>query len=237
MYTVEGGRHLPERELDHLPGYAGSKPVRIGNGAVDQRQTDVLGEVMCALSMARHHGLDETRDSWSLQRTLVNELARELAAAGPRPVGDPRPAAPLHAQPGDGLGGVRPGDRGRRGARPRRSGRRLATASATRCAPRSWSAGTTPSGTPSPSTTTTERGRRLAAGAAARAVHRRRRPEDEGHHRGGRAGPDARRPADALPHLDRGRRSRGRRAPVPGLLVLARLGVRPRRADGRGHAR
>ncbi|MET0840350.1 MAG: glycoside hydrolase family 15 protein [Marmoricola sp.] len=75
MYTVDGGRHLPERELHHLPGYAGSKPVRIGNGAVDQRQTDVLGEVMCALSMARHHGLAETRDSWGLQRTLVNELA------------------------------------------------------------------------------------------------------------------------------------------------------------------
>jgi GH15 family glucan-1,4-alpha-glucosidase len=76
MYTVEGGRHLPERELDHLQGYAGSRPVRIGNGAVDQRQTDVLGEVMCALSMARNHGVTESRDSWSLQRTLVNELAR-----------------------------------------------------------------------------------------------------------------------------------------------------------------
>src|SRR5436190_3870110 len=41
MYTVEGGRHLPERELDHLAGYAGSRPVRIGNAAVEQRQTDV----------------------------------------------------------------------------------------------------------------------------------------------------------------------------------------------------
>ena len=75
MYTVDGGRHLPERELPHLPGYAGSKPVRIGNGAVDQRQTDVLGEVMMALSSARDHGVTETRDSWSLQRTLVNQLA------------------------------------------------------------------------------------------------------------------------------------------------------------------
>ncbi len=75
MYTVEGGRHLPERELDHLAGYADSRPVRIGNGAVKQRQSDVLGEVMCALSMARNHGVTETRDSWSLQRTLVNELA------------------------------------------------------------------------------------------------------------------------------------------------------------------
>jgi GH15 family glucan-1,4-alpha-glucosidase len=74
MYTVEGGRHLPERELDHLAGYADSRPVRIGNAAVEQRQTDVLGEVMCALSMARNHGVKETRDSWSLQRTLVNQL-------------------------------------------------------------------------------------------------------------------------------------------------------------------
>ena len=75
MYTVEGGRRLPEIELEHLAGYAGSRPVRIGNGAVTQRQTDVLGEVMSALSMARDHGLHETHDSWSLQRTLVNGLA------------------------------------------------------------------------------------------------------------------------------------------------------------------
>ena len=75
MYTVEGGRHLPERELDHLAGYAGSRPVRIGNGAVKQRQTDVLGEVMSALAMARNNGVTETRDTWSLQRTLVSQLA------------------------------------------------------------------------------------------------------------------------------------------------------------------
>jgi GH15 family glucan-1,4-alpha-glucosidase len=75
MYTFDGGRHLPERELEHLAGYEGSRPVRIGNGAVEQRQTDVLGEVMLALHKARAAGLKETRDSWSLQRTLVNELA------------------------------------------------------------------------------------------------------------------------------------------------------------------
>jgi GH15 family glucan-1,4-alpha-glucosidase len=75
MYTVDGGRHLPERTLDHLAGYAGSRPVRIGNAAVEQRQTDVVGEVICALAAARDSGLAETEDSWSLQRTLVNELA------------------------------------------------------------------------------------------------------------------------------------------------------------------
>src|SRR4029079_11960267 len=81
MYTVEGSRHLPEHELDHLAGYAGSRPVRIGNGAVEQRQSDVLGEVMAALSLARDHGVRETRDSWSLQRTLVNHLAKDWQQA------------------------------------------------------------------------------------------------------------------------------------------------------------
>ena len=126
MYTVEGGRHLPERELDHLAGYAGSRPVRIGNGAVKQRQTDVLGEVMCALAMARNNGVSETRDSWSLQRTLVDAARRELAGARQRPVGGPRAAAAVHAQPGDGLGRLRPRDRGRREARARGSRGRVA---------------------------------------------------------------------------------------------------------------
>ncbi len=75
MYAVDGARDLPERELDHLPGYAGSRPVRIGNGAVCQRQTDVLGEVMAAMELARRAGLEESRDSWALQRALVDELA------------------------------------------------------------------------------------------------------------------------------------------------------------------
>jgi GH15 family glucan-1,4-alpha-glucosidase len=75
MYSVDGGRDLPERELGHLPGYADSRPVRIGNGAVSQRQNDVLGEVMIALELARQAGLDETRNSWALQRALVEELA------------------------------------------------------------------------------------------------------------------------------------------------------------------
>ncbi|HJR39382.1 MAG TPA: glycoside hydrolase family 15 protein [Nocardioidaceae bacterium] len=75
MYAVDGGRDLPERELEHLGGYAESRPVRIGNGAVDQRQTDVLGEVMISLEMARERGLHESADSWSLQRSLVNNLA------------------------------------------------------------------------------------------------------------------------------------------------------------------
>jgi GH15 family glucan-1,4-alpha-glucosidase len=46
MYTVDGGEDLAETVLDHLDGYQGSKPVRIGNSAVGQRQIDVYGELM-----------------------------------------------------------------------------------------------------------------------------------------------------------------------------------------------
>lgn len=76
MYAIDGGRDLPERELVHLPGYADSRPVRVGNAAVDQRQTDVLGEVMIALESARARGLAELPRSWAVQRALVNDLAR-----------------------------------------------------------------------------------------------------------------------------------------------------------------
>ena len=75
MYTIDGGRELPERELGHLPGYANSRPVRIGNGAVDQKQTDVLGEVMIAFESARELGGYESEQSWSIQAALVDQLA------------------------------------------------------------------------------------------------------------------------------------------------------------------
>jgi GH15 family glucan-1,4-alpha-glucosidase len=75
MYTVDGARHLPELDLDDLPGYAGSLPVRIGNGAVDQQQTDVIGEVMLALEAARESTLGQTEDAWNLQQVLIDHLA------------------------------------------------------------------------------------------------------------------------------------------------------------------
>jgi len=71
MYGLAGERSLPERELDQLPGYEGSRPVRIGNGAVGQYQADVLGEVMVALENARRAGIAEDEFSWPLQRVLL----------------------------------------------------------------------------------------------------------------------------------------------------------------------
>ena len=76
MYGIAGERDLPEREITSLPGYEGARPVRIGNGAVDQYQADVIGEVMVALEAARRAGVEETTFSWALQRTLLDQLVQ-----------------------------------------------------------------------------------------------------------------------------------------------------------------
>jgi GH15 family glucan-1,4-alpha-glucosidase len=76
MYTIDGSRQLTERTIDHLAGYAGSTPVRVGNGAVEQRQSDVLGEVMIALDEARSRGLELSGQAWSMQRALVDNLGK-----------------------------------------------------------------------------------------------------------------------------------------------------------------
>jgi GH15 family glucan-1,4-alpha-glucosidase len=74
LYGVGGQRRIMESELDWLPGYAGSRPVRIGNAAHEQFQLDVYGELMDALHQARAHGLDPDDNAWSLQRNLMDFL-------------------------------------------------------------------------------------------------------------------------------------------------------------------
>jgi GH15 family glucan-1,4-alpha-glucosidase len=76
MYGVAGERRLPEQELAWLPGYEGSKPVRIGNLAASQRQLDIFGEVMDALYQARVAGLVPTKASWALELSLQEHLAQ-----------------------------------------------------------------------------------------------------------------------------------------------------------------
>jgi GH15 family glucan-1,4-alpha-glucosidase len=74
LYGTAGERTVPEFELDHLPGYEGSRPVRVGNAASRQFQLDVYGEVINALGRARvsRSGVRSGGlDAWSLQRKLL----------------------------------------------------------------------------------------------------------------------------------------------------------------------
>jgi GH15 family glucan-1,4-alpha-glucosidase len=74
LYGLHGERRIDERVLEWLPGFANSRPVRIGNAAVGQRQLDVYGEVIDTLYQAREAGLSESTTAWSLQRALLEWL-------------------------------------------------------------------------------------------------------------------------------------------------------------------
>jgi GH15 family glucan-1,4-alpha-glucosidase len=74
MYGVAGERRLSELELGWLPGYEGSAPVRIGNGAALQYQLDVYGELMDSLHQARRAGIPSHPTAWHVQRVLLDFL-------------------------------------------------------------------------------------------------------------------------------------------------------------------
>lgn len=87
MYTIDGGREIPERELDNLDGYCQSRPVRIGNAAARQKQLDIYGEVVMAAYVHYHRpeGHDRAplsgstgpdQKSWAVIRAMVNDAAR-----------------------------------------------------------------------------------------------------------------------------------------------------------------
>jgi GH15 family glucan-1,4-alpha-glucosidase len=74
LYGPAGERRLDERELTWLPGYEGSRPVRVGNAAQTQLQLDVYGEVMDGMHQARRHGIGPGPPAWQLQRVLMEFL-------------------------------------------------------------------------------------------------------------------------------------------------------------------
>jgi GH15 family glucan-1,4-alpha-glucosidase len=72
MFTIRGETDIPERELTHLDGYRGSKPVRIGNGAAFHQQFDIYGELMDAIYLYNKYGKPIHWDLWCTVREMLD---------------------------------------------------------------------------------------------------------------------------------------------------------------------
>ena len=77
MYAIDGGRELPERTLDHLSGYEGARPVRIGNDAYRQRQHDAWGVLLDSVYLHVRSREHLTERVWSM---LSRQVECALAA-------------------------------------------------------------------------------------------------------------------------------------------------------------
>ncbi|MFD8544880.1 glycoside hydrolase family 15 protein [Streptomyces sp. NPDC059649] len=82
MYKVDGSSDLDEQVLDHWEGYAGSAPVRIGNGAATQLQLDIYGEACDSIYFAHRHGIQLGHRGWNALLTNLAWLADHWDQAG-----------------------------------------------------------------------------------------------------------------------------------------------------------
>ncbi|KAH9919187.1 glycoside hydrolase family 15 protein [Epithele typhae] len=71
MYTIHGEKDFPEEELSHLDGHKGSKPVRIGNGAIDHVQLDIYGELLDCVYLSQKYGRPIGYDTWSVVFSIL----------------------------------------------------------------------------------------------------------------------------------------------------------------------
>ena len=71
LYGLHGDSDLTERELDHLAGYRDSRPVRIGNGAAEQKQLDIYGELLLAVDEMVRHGRELAPDEWEVITGII----------------------------------------------------------------------------------------------------------------------------------------------------------------------
>ena len=74
MYGIDGRHELDEERLDHLKGYMGSRPVRIGNAAYRQHQLDIYGELRDAVYLFNKYGMPISYELWMYLRQLVDWL-------------------------------------------------------------------------------------------------------------------------------------------------------------------
>ncbi len=119
MYGIDGRRDLTETFREDLSGYAGASPVRIGNGAFDQRQNDVFGAVLD--SILKHTSAQPAPTPAPVaDRAGAGRVRHQrLAPARPGHLGGARQAAALRVLEADVLGGH--GSRGQAGPHPRQS--------------------------------------------------------------------------------------------------------------------
>ena len=81
MYGIDGRHRLDESILDHFAGYRGSRPVRIGNGAYDQLQLDIHGELMDAVYLYDKYGETISHDMWRNLSRLIDWVCRNWQVA------------------------------------------------------------------------------------------------------------------------------------------------------------
>jgi GH15 family glucan-1,4-alpha-glucosidase len=74
MYGIDGRAELTEEELPHWSGYRDSAPVRIGNGAAEQRQLDIYGELIDSVYLYNKHGAPIFHETWGSLRRIVDWL-------------------------------------------------------------------------------------------------------------------------------------------------------------------
>ena len=121
MYGIDGRRDLTESTRDDLSGYAGARPVRIGNGAFDQRQNDVFGAVLDSILLHTRQERTPAAAAVADRPGAGGVRDRRLAEPGPGDLGGARRAAALRVVEADVLGRARPRGEARRDPRRRSS--------------------------------------------------------------------------------------------------------------------
>ncbi|MEO9337142.1 glycoside hydrolase family 15 protein [Mesorhizobium sp. SB112] len=74
LYALDGSEMAAEVELDHLAGYGASRPVRIGNGARDQHQLDIFGELIDSVYLSNKYGAAISREGWAGVQDVVGHV-------------------------------------------------------------------------------------------------------------------------------------------------------------------
>jgi GH15 family glucan-1,4-alpha-glucosidase len=76
IYAIDGGSDLKEEILDHLEGYCGSAPVRVGNDAADQLQLDIYGELVDSVYLTNKYGRPISHDAWMDLSQIVDWVSQ-----------------------------------------------------------------------------------------------------------------------------------------------------------------